>query len=418
MVAGIFNGEKGIIFIMKAIVFKGKNKVAVEEVPNPKIEAVGDAIVRITTAAICGSDLHMYDDRSSAKPGIVFGHENMGVVEEVGKGVVSIKPGDRVVMPFNIGCGFCLNCTRGRTNACLTANPEAPTAGYGYAGMGPYRGGQAEMLRVPFADFNCLKLPGEPGDEFEDDFVLLADIFPTGWHATELACVKAGDSVAVFGAGPVGLLSAYSAVIKGASDVYLVDRSPQRLERAKMIGAIPVDFTKGDVVERIKEMIAKNRWRREQLRPGEEKMDGVNCAIDAVGYQALSDENPDREDPMATINHIAELINPGGSVGLIGVYFDQDPGGVDKHAKQGQFLFPLGTFWNKGVTIGQGQAPVKRYNAYLRELIITGRAKPSFIISHRLPLGRGPEAYAHFDKRGVGEGAEWTKVVLKPGLAA
>src|SRR5258708_19554964 len=149
MVAGIFNGEKGIIFIMKAIVFKGKNKVVLEEVADPKIEAVGDAIVRITTAAICGSDLHMYDDRSSAKPGIVFGHENMGVVEEVGKGVVSIKPGDRVVMPFNIGCGFCLNCTRGRTNPCLTANPEAPTAGYGYAGSGPYPGCQPARLRPP-----------------------------------------------------------------------------------------------------------------------------------------------------------------------------------------------------------------------------------------------------------------------------
>jgi glutathione-independent formaldehyde dehydrogenase len=143
----------------------------------------GDAIIRITTAAICGSDLHMYEERSNAEPGTVFGHENQGVVEEIGKGVVSIKKGDRVVLPFNISCGFCFNCSRGFTAACLTANPKAPTAGYGYAGMGPYRGGQAEMLRVPFADFNCFKLPGEPGDQFEDDFVLLADIFPTGWHA-------------------------------------------------------------------------------------------------------------------------------------------------------------------------------------------------------------------------------------------
>lgn len=187
---------------MQAVVYKGKNKVAVENVPDPKIEAPGDAIIRITTAAICGSDLHMYEDRSTAEPGIIFGHENQGVVEEVGPGVVSIEPGDRVVLPFNIACGFCFNCIRGYTNACLTANPKAPTAGYGYAGVGPYRGGQAELLRVPYADFNCLKLPGEPGDKFEDDFVLLADIFPTGWHAAELANVESGDSVAVFGAGP------------------------------------------------------------------------------------------------------------------------------------------------------------------------------------------------------------------------
>lgn len=176
---------------MKAVVYKGKDRVSVEEVPDPKIEGPCDAIVKITTAAICGSDLHMYEDRSSASPGCIFGHENQGVVQEVGRGVTSIKIGDRVVLPFNIACGFCFNCTRGYTNACLTMNPKTAGAGYGYADMGPYRGGQAEFLRVPYADFNCLKLPGKPGDSFEDDFVLLADIFPTGWHAAELANVKA-----------------------------------------------------------------------------------------------------------------------------------------------------------------------------------------------------------------------------------
>jgi glutathione-independent formaldehyde dehydrogenase len=402
---------------MKAVVYKGKSKVAVEEVPNPKIEAPGDAIIRISTAAICGSDLHMYDDRSSATSGTVFGHENQGTVEDVGPGVVSIKRGDRVVLPFNIACGFCFNCSRGFTNACLTANPQAPTAGYGYAGMGPYRGGQAEFLRVPFADFNCLKLPGRPGDEFEDDFVLLADIFPTGWHAAELANVKSGDSVAVFGAGPVGLLSAYSAFLKGAAEVYVVDRAPDRLRLAKSIGAVAVDFTKGDPVEQIKDLRAKNRKRQESLRPGEEKMNGVNCAIDAVGYQARSQSDPETEDPMQTIRQIADIINATGSVGLIGVYFDEDPGGVDQHAKKGEFLFPLGKLWNKGVSIGQGQAPVKKYNVYLRDLIIAGKAKPSFIVSHRLPLSRAAEAYANFDHRGVGAGKEWTKVLLKPQAA-
>ncbi|HWE48854.1 MAG TPA: glutathione-independent formaldehyde dehydrogenase [Bryobacteraceae bacterium] len=403
---------------MKAVVYKGKHKVAVEEVSDPRIESPGDAIVRITTAAICGSDLHMYEERSNAEPGIVFGHENMGIVVEVGAGVVSVKPGDRIVLPFNIACGFCFNCIRGFTNACLTANPDAPTAGYGYAGMGPYRGGQAERLRVPFADFNCLKLPGFAGDEFEDDFVLLADIFPTGWHATELARVTAGDSVAVFGAGPVGLLSAYSALLKGAAEVYVVDQAPDRLRRAQSIGAVPIDFSESDPVQQIKDHRDANRNRKQALRPGEERMAGVNCAIDAVGYQARRDDNPQQEYSTQTICDIAEIVNPTGSVGLIGVYFDEDPGGADKHAKKGEYIFPLGKLWRKGVSIGQGQAPVKKYNVYLRDLIIAGRAKPSFIVSHRLPLSSAPEAYHNFDKRGIGEAAAWTKVLLKPEMAA
>lgn len=143
-------------------------------------------------------------------------------------------------------------------------------------------------------------------------------------------------------------------------------------------------------------------------------MDGVNCAIDAVGYQARSEDDPDQEDPMQTIRDIADVINPTGAVGLIGVYFSEDPGGIDKHAKKGEFLFPLGKLWSNGVSIGQGQAPVKKYNVYLRDLIINGRAKPSFIITQRLPLDKAPEAYTKFDERGVGAGAAWTKVVLKP----
>lgn len=401
---------------MKAIVYKSKNRVAVEDVPDPKIERPGDVIVRITTAAICGSDLHMYEERSSAEPGTVLGHENMGIVEETGQDVVSIHKGDRVVLPFNIACGFCFNCARGFTHACLTANPEGASAGYGYAGMGPYRGGQAEYLRVPFADFNCLKLPGTTGDEWEDDFVLLADIFPTGWHASQLANVQRGDSVAVFGAGPVGLLSAYSALIRGAADVFVVDRAPKRLELAKNIGATPINFTEGCPVQQIQEQRKHNPARKSALRPEEHKMKGVNCAIDAVGYQAVSANDGQREDPMQTVRWISQIINPTGSVGLIGVYFVEDPGGVDGRAKKGEYTFPLGAFWEKAVTIGQGQAPVKRYNEYLRDLIIAGRARPSFIVSHRLPLSKGPDAYAKFDQRGTGEGADYTKVVLKPEL--
>ena len=324
--------------IMRAAVYKGKNKIAVEEVPDPKIEAPGDAVIQITTAAICGSDLHMYDERSSAEKGTVFGHENQGTVAEVGKGVFSIKKGDRVVLPFNIACGVCMNCTRGFTNSCLTANPAAPTAGYGYAGMGPYRGGQAEFLRVPFADFNCLKLPGKPGDEFEDDFVLLSDIFPPGWHAAELANVKCGDSVAVFGAGPVGLLSAYSALIKGAAEVYVIDRAPDRLRRADSIGAVAIDFTAGDPVEQIKDT-CQERKMQQALRPGEEKMAGVNCAIDAVGYQAVSLDDPEKEDPMQTIRQITEFDQSNRSDRVDRRLFRRRPGRRGQARQEGRIRF-------------------------------------------------------------------------------
>jgi len=273
----------------------------------------------------------------------------MGVVREVGQGVFSVRKGDRVVLPFNVACGFCFNCARGYTNACLTANPEGATAGYGYAGMGPYRGGQAEYLRVPFADFNCLKLPGSPEDELEDDFVLLADILPTSWHATELANGQRGDSVAVFGAGPVGLLAAYSAVLRGAAQVFIVDRAPERLRLAESIGATPVDFSKGDPVQQIKDMRSGNRRMQEALRPEEHKMDGVNCAIDTVGYQAHSGRNPDREDPMQTVRWISRIINPTGHVGLIGVYFPKDPGASTSTRRMASTFSPSVSFGTKAL---------------------------------------------------------------------
>jgi len=401
---------------MKAVVYKGKNKVAVEEVPDPKIEGPTDALIKVTTAAICGSDLHMYEDRSSASPGCVFGHENQGVVEEVGEGVTSIKKGDRVVLPFNIACGFCFNCTRGWTSACLTMNKKVAGAAYGYADMGPYRGGQAEYLRVPYADFNALKLPGKPGDEFEDDFVLLADIFPTAWHAAELANVKSGDPVAIFGAGPVGLLAAYSSLIKGAAEVYVVDKVPERLKKAQEIGAIPIDFTKGDPVKQIKEHRQSEKNLQQSFRPGEaEKLSGVMCAVDAVGFQAHAAEGG-KEDPMQTVKWASQILNPTGSLMMIGVYFPADPGGQDEAQKKGLYEFPLGELWSKGISMAQGQAPVKKYNVYLRDLILAGKAKPSFIVSQRLPLAKAPEAYENFDKRGSGTGQDWTKVLLKPEL--
>jgi glutathione-independent formaldehyde dehydrogenase len=397
---------------MRAVVFKDKCNVAVEQVEDPRIEAPTDVVVRLTSTAICGSDLHMYEGRTSAQPGMVFGHENMGVVEEVGPGVVNIRRGDRVVMPFNIACGFCFNCLRGFYSGCTTTNPQSPGAAYGYANLGPYRGGQAEYLRVPFADFNCTKLPGQAGDQWEDDFVCLADIFPTGFHAAVLAQIQPGSSVAIFGAGPVGLMATISAFLMGAAQVFVVDRVPERLAKAKELGATPIDFTGGDPVEQIMQMRRDNPGITGAWRPGEEKLAGVMCGIDAVGYQARDRQDPAREKPTQVVEDLVRLVNATGTLSLIGVYMPQDPGAAEPHAQHGMFEIPFGQIWNKGLMVGRGQAPVKRYQEQLRDLIVAGRCKPSQIVSHREPLERAPELYQLFDQRGDG----YTKIILKPEL--
>jgi len=396
---------------MKAITYQGVHKMSVSNQPTPKIKSPTDALLRVTTTGICGSDLHMYDGRTPLEKGTVVGHEIMGVIAEVGEAVQSIKKGDRVVLPFNISCGYCFNCHRGHTEACLVMNPQEPHAAYGYAGMGPYQGGQAEFVLVPYADFNCLKLPGKPGDEWEDDFLLLSDVFPTAYHATELACVAPGKTVAVFGAGPVGLLSAYCSLLKAASEVYVVDNVPERLEKAKELGAVPVDFAKGDPVEQIFKLRKQNKAMQQSLRPGEDKMKGVDCAIDAVGYQARDDENPEKEKPTQVVENCLRVVNPTGSIGMIGVYIAPDPGAKSEHAKKGIFPFPVADFFDKGITMGSGQAPVKKYNEYLRDLIVNGKAKPSKIVSHHIRIDEAPEAYDKFDKRIDG----YTKVLIRIG---
>jgi len=224
---------------MKAVVYEDVRTVGVHDVADATIEADSDAVVRVTSSAICGTDLHMYDGRTGASPGLVFGHEPLGGVEQVGRAVETVTPGMRVAIPTHLYCGTCHMCARGLSAACLRARPDGLGAAYGYAGMGPYRGAQAQLLRVPWADANCIRLPGEPGDSYEDDFVLLADAFVTGWHATTLADVRGGDTVAVFGAGTIGLLAAYSALLQGAREVYCVDGIDARLDKAGELGATP-----------------------------------------------------------------------------------------------------------------------------------------------------------------------------------
>ena len=382
---------------MKALVYDGPRQVSVKDVPDARIERPTDVLVRITTTNICGSDLHMYEGRTDFETGRWFGHENLGEVIEVGNGVDKVKVGERVVLPFNISCGFCKNCERGFTNYCLTTQPDPKLAGaaYGFADMGPYNGGQAELLRVPYGDHNCLRL-GEDAVDRENDYVMLADIFPTGYHATELAGVVPGDSVVVYGAGPVGLMAAYSATLKGAGKVMVVDRHPDRLRLAEQIGAIAVDDSKVDPVEFVMEQTMGL---------------GADRGCECVGYQAHDPQGS--EDPSMTLNSLVKSVRFTGGIGSVGVYVPQDPGGANDLAKHGQVAFDYGLHWFKGQTLGSGQCPVKKYNRRLRDLVAGGKAEPSFIVSHELPLEQAVDAYSHFDARDDG----WTKVVLKPALA-
>lgn len=377
---------------MKAVVFHGTRNVSVEEVQDPQIEEPLDAIITITTANICGSDLHPYEGRADMEDGMVLGHENMGIVAEVGPGVNRIKVGDRVSVPFNLACGTCRNCNDGYTSACLRANPSGnPGAGYGYPKMGPFWGGQAGLLRVPYADFNLLELP--EGDDFETDFTMLSDIFPTGYHGTELAGVAPGKTVAIFGAGPVGLMAAHSAMLRGASQVFIVDKEADRLALAEKLGVTAINFASSDPTETI--MDATDGF-------------GVDCGVECVGFQA-HDQGGD-EHPELVLDNLVKVVRATGSIGVVGVYVPEDPGAPTDGAKAGRIAFDYGTAFEKGISIGSGQCPVKKYNRELRDLIIAGRAAPSFIVSHELDITEAVTAYEKFDSRADG----WTKVLLHP----
>jgi threonine dehydrogenase-like Zn-dependent dehydrogenase len=378
---------------VKALVYNGPRDVQVKEMPDAKIEKQTDVLVRITTTNICGSDLHMYEGRTDMESGRILGHENLGEVIVIGKAVDRVKVGDMVCLPFNIGCGFCANCERGLSGYCLTVNPGNAGGAYGFAGMGPYSGGQAELLRVPYGDYNCLVLPDDAREK-ENDYVMLSDIFPTGFHATELAGVQAGDSVVVYGAGPVGLMAATSAFIKGASQVFVVDTHKDRLKLAEKIGAIAIDDSEGGGVQQVLDLTGGQ---------------GADRGCECVGYQCCNMHG--KEVPNLTMNNLVQTVKAAGSIGVVGVFIPKDPGGANELAKEGKLAFDFGNFWIKGQRIATGQANVKAYNRSLGKLIHAGKAKPSMIISHELALDQAPEAYENFDKRKNG----WTKVILKPG---
>lgn len=389
---------------MRALVWHGKGDMRCESVPDPKIEDGRDAIIKVTACAICGSDLHIYDGIiPSMQKGDVIGHECMGEVVEVGKDNKKLKVGDRVVVPFTISCGECFFCTRGFYSGCERSNPNkamaeklwghSPAGLFGYSHLlGGFPGGQAEYVRVPYADVGPIKVPNHLTDE---QVLFLSDIFPTGYMAADFCNIQPGDTIAIWGCGPVGLIAIRSAFLLGAERVIAIDTVPERLALAQQSGALTLDFKKEDIYERIQD-----------LTDGR----GADACIDAVGTEA---------DVMASFDSVIDRIKVAtfmgtdrphvlrqaihccrnfGTVSIVGVY----GGFVDK--------IPMGSAINRGLTFRMAQTPVQHYLPQLLERIEKGEIDPSFVITHRATLEEGPMLYRTFRDKQDG----CIKVVLKP----
>ncbi|WP_349368966.1 zinc-dependent alcohol dehydrogenase [Salinarimonas sp.] len=390
---------------MRALTWHGKHDIRCDEVADPQIEDDRDAIVEVTSCAICGSDLHLYDGFvPGMQSGDVMGHECMGEVVEVAPGARhALKPGDRVVIPFTIFCGECWQCRRGNYSVCERSNRNAsvaakafgrPTAGlFGYSHLtGGYAGGQAEYIRVPFADTTHVKAPSTLSDE---QLLFLSDILPTGWQAAVQLGIEETDTVAVWGAGPVGQFAIRAAVLLGARQVIAIDRVPERLDMAAAGGAIPIDFAVESVMERI-----------DDLTGGK----GPEKCIDAVGLEAHVSGHLDsmydrakqavmaESDRAHALREIVYLVRPAGTISIPGVY----GGLVDK--------IPMGALMNKGITVRTGQTHVARWTDDLLCRIEEGQLDPTFVITHVADLADGPDLYRTFRDKKDG----CVKVVLKP----
>jgi threonine dehydrogenase-like Zn-dependent dehydrogenase len=390
---------------MKAVCWMGKSHLETLTVPDPILLNPHDAIIKITRTAICGSDLHLFDGMiPTMESGDILGHEFMGIVEETGKDVDNLKRGDRVVIPFTIACGSCEFCKRKLWSACDNTNPNAHImeAAYGYSGsglfgyshmMGGYAGGQAQYVRVPFANVGPLKIESDLPDE---KVLFLSDIFPTGYMAAENAQIEEGDTVAVWGCGPVGIFTIASAFMLGAARVIAIDRLPERLEMARSMGAITVDYSEEDVsvLTALKELTGGM---------------GPDACIDAVGLEAHSNDLQNVYDKVkvalmletdrpVALRQAIQAVRKGGTLSIPGVY----GGLLDK--------VPFGAAFGKGVTMKMGQTHMHRYMKPLLERVEKGQIDPSAIISHRITLDEAPEMYKVWrDKQ-----ENVTKIVIDP----
>src|SRR6201996_3880351 len=390
---------------MKAVCWMGKGKVETQTVDDPQLLNPHDAIIKVTRTAICGSDLHLFDGFiPTMEQGDILGHEFMGIVEEVGPSVDNLKRGDRVVVPFTIACGSCGFCKKKLWSACDNTNPNAHLmeARYGYSGsglfgyshmMGGYAGGQAQYVRVPFANVGPLKIENDLPDE---QVLFLSDIFPTGYMAAENAQIEGGDTVAVWGCGPVGIFAIASAFILGAARIIAIDRLPERLEMARQFGAITVDYSQDDVnvLTAVKDLTGGI---------------GPDSCIDAVGLEAHSTELQGIYDKIKTagmletdrpsvLRQAIQSVRKGGTLSIPGVY----GGLLDK--------VPFGAAFGKGITMKMGQTNMHNYMKPLLERIEKGQIDPSSIISHRITLDQAPGMYKVWrDKRD-----NVTKIVIDP----
>lgn len=403
---------------MKAVVFHGIGDIRLDDMPEPKIHQPTDAIVRLTSSAICGTDLHMIRGTiAGMKPGTILGHEGVGVIEEVGSDVRNLKIGDRVVIPSTISCGYCSYCRSGYQAQCDNANPNGSQAGTAFFGgpeqTGPIDGLQAEFARIPYANAGLVKLPDNVDD---DQAILLSDIFPTAYFGAEIAEITPGDTVVVFGCGPVGLFSIVSAQILGAGRILAVDTISSRLEMARAQGAEVIDFNAEDPVETI-----------QRLTGGI----GVDRAIDAVGVDATApkggpaakqaqqqaqqyqqelqqiapETNPKGDNwhpgdaPSQALTWAVQSLAKAGTLSIIGVY-------PPTHR-----FFPIGMAMNKNLTINMGNCNHRKYIPRLVEMVRTGAIKPTQILTQVEPITSAIEAYQAFDRRQAG----WIKVELVPG---
>ncbi|MGI9104070.1 MAG: zinc-dependent alcohol dehydrogenase [Terriglobales bacterium] len=400
---------------MKAVVFHGIGDIRLDNVPEPKLKDPTDAIVRLTASAICGTDLHLIRGTlTGMKTGRILGHEGVGVVEEVGKGVRNLNKGDRVVIPSTVACGYCSYCRDGWYSQCDNANPDGSQAGTVFFGGPEDSGGldglQAEYTRVPFAHVGLVKLPEEVKD---DEAILLSDIFPTGYMAAELADICPGRTVAVFGCGPVGQFVIASLKLLGAGRIFAVDTIPSRLEMARAQGAEIIDFNQEDPVKALQGLTGGI---------------GVDRAIDAVGVDAVKphhgpasrgvkadkleqevkevaqktnpkDGNWEPGDaPSLVLDWMVESVAKGGRISVIGVYSEMSR------------TFPIGQAMGKNLTVKMGNCNHRKYIPHLVELVATGAVQPTKILTHVGPMTSALEAYKHFDKREPG----WIKVMLEP----
>lgn len=390
---------------MRAVRWHGKNDVRVDTVPDPEIVNPRDAIIKVSSTAVCGSDLHLYNGMiPSMQAGDILGHEFMGEVVALGAGVGNLAVGDRVVVPFTIACGHCFFCERTMTSLCDNSNPaenqdiaeaamgHSPSGLFGFSHMlGGYAGGQAEYVRVPFADTGCFKVPAHLSD---DQVLFLSDILPTGWMAAENAEIEAGDTVAIWGAGPVGQFAVRAAFLLGAERVISIDHRPARLALAAAAGAETLNFETVDVMAALAETTGGR---------------GPDRCIDAVGMEAHGmaiDNIIDRgkqavmlgTDRPHVLRQAIVACRKGGTISMPGVY----GGMLDK--------LPMGAFMNKGLTLKSGQTHMHRYMQPLLERIDKGEIKPDVIISHRLSLEEAPGAYDSF----LNKQDEFTKIVMQP----